>query len=1156
MKHIPLLSTLLGLLLVVLPTAHAQTVSPTSENVEKRLKSLEAEGTDKGNNPRKIELLKEIKLTLDETKASEQTRLRYEEEIKSAPKLLNQLNQQIEQSKSAEAPEVTAETETSEIDNKKAAIAAELEVAKTEASELSAEETERNTRKTAIPQLLANARVQLQKIDPVSPTGEAANEISNLEFQLQLSKKASLQAQLAELATEQRYYQQTAEVFAAKKRLAAINTTRLETLNQQWHKIYQQRHALETAESKQKAQQQAARFEHIPALAKITKKTSELVELRSKILRDTRKVRTQEADITSHRKEIEKQRRSAQERLRLLEDTGIRIDSESAGLLRRQRAKLPTKKSLQNSLEENVRKVTKAQIQLLEAKDLRETLPFDNKKETAELLKTIKDPKVTEADISSLLENRNTALNNLIKESDSYISALRSLSVSTQQAIEEVDTYSQYLDKRLLWIPSAEKFALSDIATEWTAVKHLIAHDLGWTWRNHLITDFREHWLIWTIFLLTLAALIYRRRRYRKILVETSELSTHRSCTSIRPTFKALGITLLLALPAPLTFAFLSWRVSEPVNIHLGLLACAFFFLLFGTLRHLARRNGIFRSHFLISEEKSAHLFKHLTWFMYLMPLFTILSFILSRDSIIPHVGRVSFFLGMIVLVLFLHCLLRPGKKMLAQKNGPRWRSNLIYAIVLSLPAIFILGAGYGYIISIHKIRGNIMLSVWFTLLVVFIVRLLMRWILVSRRRLARDHANKKYKAILAKENEDSEETKNHPSLEELEASAINPVAIEEQTKKLVKVGAIAVIIFGYLGIWSSTLPALSVLDDVKMWPSKQAATESTESKSPSPDLVKTLSSPNKSSSDSSTKESATEPSEKDSQKSGGFSLKDLLVTIIIIFLMIVAAKNIPGLLELSLLRRLDLRPGGNYAITTVLRYAIIAIGCLLAFSRIGITWSSVQWLAAAVTLGIGFGLQEIFANFVAGIILLFERPIRLGDIVTVGQVSGKVTQIQIRATTILQFNNRELLVPNKEFITGQLVNWTLRDSVLRFELPVGIAYGSDTEKASEILLKIAEEHKDVMDDPKPEVLFTAFGNSTLDFTLRAFVATPDLLIRVQSALHYQIDHAFREAEIEIAFPQTDIHIRSLPSEMLTEKLSSEAKETLAEEDKPSDEKG
>ena len=147
----------------------------------------------------------------------------------------------------------------------------------------------------------------------------------------------------------------------------------------------------------------------------------------------------------------------------------------------------------------------------------------------------------------------------------------------------------------------------------------------------------------------------------------------------------------------------------------------------------------------------------------------------------------------------------------------------------------------------------------------------------------------------------------------------------------------------------------------------------------------------------------------------------------------------------------------------------------------------------------------------------------------TVGDISGKVTKIQIRATTIQQFNNRELVVPNKEFITGQLINWTLSDDLLRFEVSVGIAYGSDTKKATEVLNEVFENHPNVVKNPTYDILFKSFGNSTLDFIARGYVRSVNTLITTQSELHYQIDDAFREAGIEIAFPQQDIHIRSLP---------------------------
>jgi potassium efflux system protein len=172
--------------------------------------------------------------------------------------------------------------------------------------------------------------------------------------------------------------------------------------------------------------------------------------------------------------------------------------------------------------------------------------------------------------------------------------------------------------------------------------------------------------------------------------------------------------------------------------------------------------------------------------------------------------------------------------------------------------------------------------------------------------------------------------------------------------------------------------------------------------------------------------------------------------------------------------------------------------------------------------------LQEIFANLVSGLIILFERPIRIGDLVTVNGITGNVTRMQIRATTITDFDRRELIVPNKKFITEDVVNWTLSDSISRLVLPVGIAYGSDTALAERTLLDCARRHPLVMDEPAAQALFKGFGDSTLDFELRIFIATREHYIEVLHQLNTAIDEAFRKENIEIAFPQQDLHIRSV----------------------------
>ena len=192
-----------------------------------------------------------------------------------------------------------------------------------------------------------------------------------------------------------------------------------------------------------------------------------------------------------------------------------------------------------------------------------------------------------------------------------------------------------------------------------------------------------------------------------------------------------------------------------------------------------------------------------------------------------------------------------------------------------------------------------------------------------------------------------------------------------------------------------------------------------------------------------------------------------------------------------------------------------------MALSRLGLDWSKLQWLVAALGVGIGFGLQEIVANFISGLIILFERPISVGD------QDGVVTRIRIRATTIRDWDNKELLIPNKEIITGRLLNWSLSDTRLRISLPVGVAYGSDVALALKILAETVADDERIMKEPAPSIIFSGFGESSLDLVCRFYIDDLDYLWPVKTGLHLEIYRRFEEAGIVISFPQRDVHLDS-----------------------------
>ena len=208
----------------------------------------------------------------------------------------------------------------------------------------------------------------------------------------------------------------------------------------------------------------------------------------------------------------------------------------------------------------------------------------------------------------------------------------------------------------------------------------------------------------------------------------------------------------------------------------------------------------------------------------------------------------------------------------------------------------------------------------------------------------------------------------------------------------------------------------------------------------------------------------------------GALTLEHLALTLIVSILTTALARNVPALLEMLLLR-LPINPGSRYALTTI-SYVLVFTGFLVVLGVLGVTWSSIQWLVAPFGVGLGFGLQEIFANLVSGLLLLMERPVRGGDTITVGGVTGTVTRIRIRATTIQDWDLKELVVPNKDLVTGHLLNWTLSDAANRVTLLVGVAYESDADQVTHVLQEIVEAEPLVLKSPPPPVVFEAFGDS------------------------------------------------------------------------------
>jgi potassium-dependent mechanosensitive channel len=404
--------------------------------------------------------------------------------------------------------------------------------------------------------------------------------------------------------------------------------------------------------------------------------------------------------------------------------------------------------------------------------------------------------------------------------------------------------------------------------------------------------------------------------------------------------------------------------------------------------------------------------------------------------------------------------------------------------LVTLLPLLLALLAVVGYYYTAQQLSLRLLQTAGIVLSLLIVGGLTRRWILVNRRRLAREQAKQKRAqvAAAAAANAVSDEAPAIPAADLVEDS-VDFVALGEQTSRLVLTGLVAVGLVSAWFVWGEMLPALSYFGHVQISPRLGI------------------------------------------ERTWGQFLRFMLVLVATF----VAVRNLPALLEFAVLQQLPLDSGSRYAITSISRYMLVAIGISMGYTSLGYDPTNIQWLVAAMGVGLGFGLQEIFANFVSGIILLFERPIRVGDIITLGDRTGVVSRIRMRATTIIDPDRKEYIVPNKDLITERLLNWTLSDSTNRIEIKVGIAYGSDTELACRLLRDVAAEHPLVLKEPEPIATFDSFGESTLNFTLRCFLPSMEKRLLTIHELNTAVNEKFLVARLEMAYPQTDVYVKSWP---------------------------
>jgi len=256
-----------------------------------------------------------------------------------------------------------------------------------------------------------------------------------------------------------------------------------------------------------------------------------------------------------------------------------------------------------------------------------------------------------------------------------------------------------------------------------------------------------------------------------------------------------------------------------------------------------------------------------------------------------------------------------------------------------------------------------------------------------------------------------------------------------------------------------------------------------------------------------------------------------LNVCYVIIFLLLIShiSRIIRKALQDEVLPRTRLDIGARASLVNVVVYSLWVLAIYTGINILGIDLSSLAFMAGALGIGIGFGLQNIVNNFISGIILLFDPSIQAGDMVQIGEDWGTVNRINIRTTIVQTFDNAALIIPNSHMLSDRVTNWSYKDPKVRRQVDVGVAYGSDVQLVRKVLLEIIHDMPDIMDDPAPRVDFSDFADSALIFRVRFWINSPEFWLTAPTELRFRIDEEFKKNGIEIAFPQQDIHIRSAP---------------------------
>jgi potassium efflux system protein len=886
--------------------------------------------------------------------------------------------------------------------------------------------------------------------------------------------------------------------------LQELTTVRLQEAEARLQETRMRVQGLETITNSKRQEEAAASVVQATEAVKQVEDSSPLLR---QVAADSAKLSHELQEVTSALENLETKKKTIDQELEKLEEDfrlfkqKIELAGASQALgfmLHEQRRTLVTAKSLGNLMAETEDSIARAGLLRMQHEEESARLK-DIDGYMADLVSASprEEEPVSEPELRRLLDSRKKLLEKIAHFDQLHFTRLSELEIAYHAYLSTLESYNQFLNERLLWVRSTPFMGFKDIAQLPSEIEALFASEQWINSFNLLFTNAKS-WPLIILTCLMVAMLRYRKKSVVSLLENTVTQADNPDTYYFVLPLKAFGMTMLLVLQWPLLLFVLGLEMHDlqrttpfTQTLGTGLMILSWYYACMSILLGLLMPKGLADCFFHWPQEIITLLRRETGRLIVVMLPLVFVSRLAIFGSLQTTgnagLGRLTLIAALGSLTVFLYRVLHPEKGVWqhALHKYPKrlWARfyPVLFSIIVSFPVIMSGLIIVGYVFTVGILIRCFFYSMWVVLGLAFCHQIAERWLIQSMRRAS---SGKGQDGASPHQDQTSDAAPGPPDTDQ------GPDADTTElpgSRIFLNVMTAVVLLFGLWLVWEDVFPALRVFNQFTLW-SYSSVVEG------QPTSVQV-------------------------------TLGSLGLAAFIGFMTWMATRYLPDLIRMFLRSQFDLSQGGLYTITTLSGYIISVIGSLIVVGILGFKWSQIQWLVAALGVGIGFGLQEIVANFISGLIILFERPIRVGDIVTVGNTDGVVTRIRIRATTIRDFDRKELLVPNKEFISGQLLNWSLSDPVTRIVVPVGVAYGSDVQRAMELMIKAARESKFVLKRPKPMVTFESFGDNSLLLQLRCFIGSVEDRLPAISDLHLSIDRKFREAQISIAFPQRDVHI-------------------------------